>query len=54
MVNPDGVVMGNYRAGLSGKDFNREFTSPDSRWFVEISSLKSYLQRCKWIYQKKF
>jgi len=26
MVNPDGVIMGNYRTGLSGKDFNREFT----------------------------
>lgn len=23
MVNPDGVVIGNYRTGLSGKDFNR-------------------------------
>ena len=23
MLNPDGVVMGNYRTGLSGKDFNR-------------------------------
>jgi len=23
MMNPDGVVLGNYRTGLSGKDFNR-------------------------------
>jgi murein tripeptide amidase MpaA len=23
MLNPDGVVAGNYRTGLSGKDFNR-------------------------------
>lgn len=23
MMNPDGVAIGNYRTGLSGKDFNR-------------------------------
>jgi murein tripeptide amidase MpaA len=23
MANPDGVVIGNYRTGLSGRDFNR-------------------------------
>ena len=23
MVNPDGVIIGNYRTGLSGRDFNR-------------------------------
>ena len=23
MLNPDGVCFGNYRTGLSGKDFNR-------------------------------
>lgn len=54
MMNPDGVVMGNYRTGLSGRDFNREFRDPDSTWFVEISQLKYFLQRCKWIYQRKF
>jgi len=25
MVNPDGVVFGNYRTSLSGKDLNRKF-----------------------------
>lgn len=25
MINPDGVVFGNYRTSLSGKDLNRQF-----------------------------
>lgn len=33
MLNPDGVALGNYRTGLSGKDFNREFKSPDKALF---------------------
>jgi hypothetical protein len=27
MVNPDGVVLGNFRTSLSGKDLNRVFKS---------------------------
>lgn len=40
MLNPDGVVAGNYRTGLSGKDFNREFLNPDKFIFPEIIALK--------------
>jgi murein tripeptide amidase MpaA len=54
MINPDGVVLGNYRTGLTGRDFNREFIDPDRTWFVEVNELKTYLQRCKWVYQKNF
>ena len=25
MLNPDGVILGNYRTGLTGIDFNRQF-----------------------------
>ncbi len=25
MINPDGVIFGNYRTSLSGKDLNRQF-----------------------------
>ena len=25
MLNPDGVVLGNYRTGLSGRDLNRVY-----------------------------
>lgn len=27
MVNPDGVVLGNYRTNLTGHDLNRQFKS---------------------------
>jgi murein tripeptide amidase MpaA len=26
MMNPDGVIMGNYRTGAAGKDLNRVYT----------------------------
>ena len=29
MLNPDGVALGNYRTGFSGRDFNREYRDPD-------------------------
>ena len=28
MVNPDGVIVGNYRTSLSGVDLNRVFKNP--------------------------
>lgn len=40
MLNPDGVCLGNYRTGLSGKDFNREYNNPDRFLFPEISAFK--------------
>jgi cytosolic carboxypeptidase protein 2/3 len=27
MINPDGVVLGNFRTSMSGRDLNRMFTS---------------------------
>ncbi len=27
MLNPDGVIIGNYRTGLQGFDYNREYKS---------------------------
>lgn len=54
MANPDGVVIGNYRTGLSGKDFNRQFINPDSELFVQVYELKKYLQKCKNIYGNDF
>lgn len=36
MLNPDGVILGNYRCSLSGQDLNRQWIGPTSRMFPEI------------------
>lgn len=41
MLNPDGVVNGNHRCALSGKDLNREFLKPDRRRNPTIFYLKA-------------
>jgi len=33
MLNPDGVIVGNYRCSLSGQDLNRQWTAPSSKLF---------------------
>jgi murein tripeptide amidase MpaA len=43
MLNPDGVCLGNYRTGLSGKDFNREYINPDKQLFPEIYQFKQFV-----------
>ncbi len=44
MLNPDGVVVGNYRTSFSGKDLNRQFKNNDGLLFPEVEGLKSYLK----------
>lgn len=39
MVNVDGVVLGNFRTGISGRDLNRMFSQPQS--FPEINLIRS-------------
>jgi len=46
MLNPDGVVLGNYRCGLAGVDLNRCFLQPDRRLQPEVWSLKERLNNC--------
>lgn len=39
MLNPDGVVIGNFRTSYSGKDLNRQFTKLNKYLFPEITYL---------------
>lgn len=40
MLNPDGVILGNYRCNLSGHDLNRAYPEPDSTLHPEICTVK--------------
>jgi murein tripeptide amidase MpaA len=40
MVNPDGVVHGNYRSNLSGCDLNRKWENPSKSYHSEVYNLK--------------
>lgn len=44
MLNPDGVVVGNYRCSLAGLDLNRVWQEPDARLQPAIAGLKGLLR----------
>ena len=48
MVNPDGVVLGNYRKNLQGKDMNRNFFADedenDYELCTEVELIKEYMK----------
>ncbi|KAM3147801.1 hypothetical protein pb186bvf_000129 [Paramecium bursaria] len=43
MMNPDGVVVGNYRNGLQGMDLNRQFNYDDLSLLPEVKALKQLI-----------
>jgi hypothetical protein len=45
MLNPDGVVLGNYRTSLSGQDLNRQWGAATARLFPEIFYTKQMLNK---------
>lgn len=49
MINPDGVVCGNYRSNLQGKDMNRHFYADDDKdakeRVYEVELLRSHLKK---------
>jgi cytosolic carboxypeptidase protein 2/3 len=47
MINPDGVILGNFRTGLAGKDLNRQFKNKNLGLLPEIRSLKDYVNKLK-------
>lgn len=44
MVNPDGVLYGNYRTNLAGTDLNRMWRAPRKDIHPEIYNIKKYMQ----------
>ena len=44
MLNPDGVINGNYRCSLSGKDLNRSWHAPRRDVHPTVSALKHLIQ----------
>eukprot|EP00347_Sterkiella_histriomuscorum_P013611 403364056 len=45
MLNPDGVIVGNYRCSLSGQDLNRQWISPNPRSHPEIHGVKQMMRK---------
>lgn len=40
MMNPDGVIVGNNRTGVMGKDLNREYMTNNRELYPEICNIK--------------
>ena len=47
MMNPDGVVEGNYRCSLAGTDLNRVWLKPDPNWHPEVFAVKKLISKLK-------
>ncbi|KAJ1630847.1 hypothetical protein T492DRAFT_592524, partial [Pavlovales sp. CCMP2436] len=43
-LNPDGVILGNYRCGLSGEDLNRSWADPSVAKHPTIACAKALLK----------
>lgn len=54
MMNPDGVILGNFRTSYSGKDLNRQFNNLNSRVFPEVEAINQLASQLKNHYKKKF
>lgn len=44
MLNPDGVIVGNYRCSLTGRDMNRNFRHPRKQSFPIVYHMKELIQ----------
>ena len=44
MLNPDGVIHGNYRCSLAGGDLNRQYKHPDPILHPTIFALKNLIK----------
>lgn len=44
MLNPDGVILGNNRAGFAGRDMNRCYQNPNSKLNPENFNIKKLIR----------
>ena len=47
MLNPDGVILGNYRTGISGRDLNRVYINPNEIHHPTIFHVKRLIKTLK-------
>jgi hypothetical protein len=47
MLNPDGVIHGNYRCSLIGTDLNRRYLDPHPSLYPTVSAMKNLLDECQ-------
>eukprot|EP00039_Didymoeca_costata_P003363 m.67150 g.67150 ORF g.67150 m.67150 type:complete len:1070 (+) comp11865_c0_seq2:211-3420(+) len=47
MLNPDGVIVGNYRTGLAGVDLNRVYRTPSKELYPTVFHVKAMMRRFK-------
>ena len=53
MLNPDGVVAGNFRTSLYGKDLNRLFRTKDTTLLPEVEMARTVFTELHETYKKK-
>ena len=46
-MNPDGVVIGNYRNSTAGVDLNRQWINPEPKFHPEVYNVKKLMQQVK-------
>ena len=51
MLNPDGVIIGNHRTGICGKDLNRQFAEPAETFHPNIVALRNNVEET--LFKKK-
>ena len=45
MINPDGVIVGNYRCSLAARDLNRNYRRPRKEGFPTVWHIKEMMER---------
>ncbi len=53
MLNPDGVIAGNYRTSMSGNDLNRKFHEPDQRLHPSVWNIKHMTDKITSAYRRQ-